>query len=106
MGFDPLTRDSLVQSLRSALPLSARPRPALLDFLRARGASGRNAPRLVIVDIFNAGAQGLMCRFKIADESDAADFVAPLAQIALDRRYRSAQRLVAHPRHASRRDAA
>lgn len=99
-------QENLVQSLRDALPLSARPRPALLAFLRVRGMSSRNAPRLVIVDIFDAGAQGLMCRFEIAGDVSACGFVAPLAHIALDRRYRFMQRLAAHPRPASRPGAA
>lgn len=102
MDFDRHARDSLIQSLRGALPLSARPRAALLSFLRARGVTGRNAPRLVIVDVFDAGAQGLMCRFEIAEESMASGFVAPLAQIALDRRYRFVQRLAWHARPSSR----
>ncbi|MFO1125919.1 MAG: hypothetical protein U1E25_12045 [Methylocystis sp.] len=81
-------RQRLVQNLRRALPASAHPRGALLDFLRARGAAmGRHAPRLSIVDIFDAGeARGLMCRFTIAEDGEAASFIAPLAQVALARR--------------------
>ncbi|AZG78057.1 hypothetical protein [Methylocystis rosea] len=108
MDSDRVNRESLVHNLRDALPLSARPRPALLAFLRARGAIGRSAPRLVVVDIFDAGGtQGLMCRFDIADEIDApSSFVAPLTQLALDRRHPLAQRLAERRRHTPRTGAA
>jgi len=103
MDSDRVNRESLIHHLRDALPLSARPRPALLAFLRARGAIGRGAPRLVVVDIFDAGGtQGLMCRFEIADEIDAPSFVAPLTQVALDRRHPLAQRLAERRRHTPR----
>ncbi|MGB5085971.1 MAG: hypothetical protein WBO09_15540 [Methylocystis silviterrae] len=107
MDFERVNRESLIHHLREALPLSARPRPALLAFLRARGAIGRSAPRLVVVDIFDAGGtQGLMCRFEIAGEVDAPSFVAPLTQLALDRRHPLAQRLAERRRHAPRTGAA
>lgn len=103
MNFDRVRQESLVHSLRGALPLSAYPRPPLLAFLRERGAIGRNTPRLVVIDIFDAGAtQGLMCRFEIADDVNASGFVAPLAQIALDRRHPLAQRLASRRRQAPR----
>lgn len=101
MDFDRLQQASLVHSLRDALPLSGRPRPALLTFLRARGAIGRSAPKLVIVDIFDTATQDLMCRFTIA-EDDASSFVAPLAQISFDRRHPLAQKLAARRRNARR----
>jgi hypothetical protein len=101
MEFDRVNRESLIHRLRDALPLSARPRPALLAFLRAHGAVGRSAPRLVVVDIFDAGGpQGLMCRFEIAGETDASSFVAQLTQLALDRRHPLAQRVSERRRRA------
>jgi hypothetical protein len=106
MDFDRVRQENLVQSLRDALPLSARPRPALLAFLRGRGAIGRNAPRLIILDVLDAGAQGLMCRFEIAGDVNASGFVAPLAQIALDRRHPVVQKLAAWRRHTPRPGAA
>ncbi len=92
MDFDCAKRGSLVQNLRRALPLSAHPRPALISFLRERGVIGRGAPRLVVLDIFDAGAAGgLMCRFAIAEDSEAASFIAPLAQVALQRKHPAAR---------------
>ncbi|HEY8125475.1 MAG TPA: hypothetical protein VIF88_08670 [Methylocystis sp.] len=88
MDFDPIKRGHFIQNLRRALPLSAHPRPALLGFLRERGVIGRGAPRLVVIDIFDAGAaRGVMCRFAIAEDCEAASFIAPLAQLALERRH-------------------
>jgi hypothetical protein len=83
-----VTQTNLIDSLRRALPLSAHPRPTLVVFLRERGVVGRGSPRLVIVDVFDAGAAGgLMCRFAVAENKEAAGFITPLAQVALDRRH-------------------
>ncbi|MGJ0396485.1 MAG: hypothetical protein ACR65U_09700 [Methylocystis sp.] len=92
MNFDRGRQERLVQNLRRALPLSAHPRPALLAFLRARGLNGRGAPRLVVLDVFDAGAdRGMMCRFAIAEDGEASNFIAPLAQLALARRHPAAR---------------
>ncbi len=85
MDFDHAKNGSLVQNLRRALPLSAHARPALIAFLRERGVIARGAPRLVILDIFDAG--DVLCRFAIAEDSGASSFIAPLAQVALERRH-------------------
>ncbi|MGD9656251.1 MAG: hypothetical protein AB7U61_01205 [Methylocystis sp.] len=86
--------DALVQLLQRALPLGARGRPALLAFLRARGVIGNVAPRLQVVGIFPAGAQSeFMCRFTIEDCARDETFVAPLGQLALDRRHPAARKL-------------
>lgn len=88
MDFDCANKGSLIQNLRRALPLSAHPRPALIGFLRERGVVTRGAPRLVVLDIFDAGEdRGLMCRFTIAEDGEASSFIAPLAQVALQRRH-------------------
>lgn len=88
MDHDRVTRISLIHSLCRALPLSARPRPKLTAFLRERGIVGHGSPRLVILNVFDAGAAGgLMCRFSVANNEEASGFIAPLAQVALDRRY-------------------
>lgn len=106
MDFDHGKRQRYVQNLRRALPVSAHARPSLLDFLRARGAIGRASPRLMVVDIFDAGEdRGLMCRFTIAGETEGAAFVAPLAQLALDRRRAIVSNAALRRRHCLRPDA-
>ncbi len=106
MDFDHGEQLRFVQNLRRALPVSAHARPALLAFLRARGAIGRASPRLMIVDIFDAGEdRGLMCRFTIAGETEEAAFVAPLAQLALDRRRAIVSNVALRRRHCLRPDA-
>ncbi|MGJ0621575.1 MAG: hypothetical protein ACR65Z_12825 [Methylocystis sp.] len=101
MDFDHIRRESLVHSLRDALPLPARPRPALLSFLRARGVIGRSAPKLVIVDIVDTATQDAMCRFMIASDG-ASNFVAPLAHIAFDRKNPSFKRFATRRRNGAR----
>jgi hypothetical protein len=92
MDFDQVKRGHVIHNLRHALPLSAHARPALIGFLRERGVIGRGAPRLVVLDIFDArAAGGIMCRFAIAEDSEAASFIAPLAQLALARRQPAAR---------------
>lgn len=103
MDFDNANRERLVHSIRDFLPLTGRARPALLAFLRARGAIGRNAPKLVIVDILDTGVQDLLCRFMIEGDADSS-FVAPLTHIAFDRRHPLAQTLAARRRDVQRRD--
>ncbi len=106
MDFDHGEQLRFVQNLRRALPVSAHARPALLAFLRARGAIGRASPRLMIVDIFDAGEdRGVMCRFTIAGETEGAAFVAPLAQLALDRRRAIVSNATLRRRHCLRPDA-
>lgn len=79
-------REYTFSQLRRNLPLSARGKPALLAFLRSRAVNVRPSSRLVVTDVFDAGAAlGLMCRFVLRDEVEGV-FVAPLAQIVLERR--------------------
>jgi len=88
MDFNRITSSQFIHQLRGALPLPAHARPALIVFLRERGVVTRGAPRLVILDVFNAGeVGGLMCRFAVAENSDSSNFIAPLAQVALERRH-------------------
>jgi hypothetical protein len=88
MDFDRITSSHYIHHLHRALPLPAHARPALIAFLRERGVVTRGAPRLVILDVFDAGAaSGMMCRFAIAEDGEAASFIAPLAQVALQRRH-------------------
>jgi hypothetical protein len=88
--------DVLIQRLQRALPLGARGRPALLAFLRARGVIGSIAPRLKVIGIFPAGAEGeFLCRFTVEDSAFAKTFVAPLGQLALDRRHSAARDIAA-----------
>ncbi len=91
MDFDCAKKGSLVQNLRRALPLSAHPKQALFAFLRERGVVTRGAPRLIVFDA--GGAGGLMCRFTIVGETDGAAFIAPLAQVALQRRLHARSRV-------------
>lgn len=103
MNCDRINRGQILQNLRRALPVSAHARPALLDFMRARGAIGNAAPRLTIIDIFDAGQdRGLMCRFSIAGEAEGRGFVAPLAQLALIRRRVAASDASLRRRHFRR----
>lgn len=88
MDLNCANRGTLVQNLRRTSPLSAFPRPALVAFLRARGYAGRGSPQLIVLDVFDAGAaRGLMCRFAVVEDGDGSSFIAPLAQVALQRRH-------------------
>lgn len=84
--------------LRRSLPLSGHPRPMLLANLRARGAVGRVALQLRILDVFDMGeSHGLLCRF-VVEGQDQRNFVTPLAQIAFDRRHATAHAVAARCR--------
>lgn len=75
-----------IDRLRRSLPVAGYPRGALLAKLREKGVICRCAPRLRVVDVFDAGAHaGVICRF-VVEGQDERSFVAPLTQIALGRR--------------------
>lgn len=94
MDFDRVKSTNFVHHLRRALPLPAHPKEALIAFLRERGVVARGAPRLVILDVFDAGDAGeLMCRFAVAEDRDGSSFIAPLAQVALQRRHSARSRV-------------
>lgn len=81
----PLARK--IDRLRRTLPVSGYPRPTLLTELRIRKAVGRSTPQLKVIDVIDTGdGKELLCRFLVGDH-DARSFVAPLSQIALDRRH-------------------
>lgn len=89
--------DYLLWRLQCQLPLLARGRPALLALLRSRGVIGNVSSRLKIVGVVQPGQRGdFMCRFVIEGGTNAETFLAPLAQLALDRRYPIARELVRH----------
>lgn len=89
-----MPRSAIVLRLQRQLPLPAHGRPALLDFLRARGVIGSASPRLKLVGVFQAGPRGdLMCRFIIEGDASNQSFVAPLADVALNRRHPAAKEL-------------
>jgi hypothetical protein len=99
MDFDRIKSSHFIHHLRRALPLSAHARPALIAFLRERRVVTRSVPRLIILDVFDAGAAGgLMCRFAIADDNASSSFIAPLAQVALQRRHPAARLRVGRQR--------
>jgi hypothetical protein len=101
MDFDCAKKGSLVDNLRRALPLPAHARPALIAFLRERGIVTRGAPRLIVLDVFDAGdVGGLMCRFAVAEDGDGSSFIAPLAQVALQRRRSAARSRAGRQRRA------
>jgi len=101
MDFDRVKSTHFVHHVRRALPLPAHPKEALIAFLRERGVVARGAPRLVILDVFEAGAaSGMMCRFAVAEDRDGSSFIAPLAQVALQRRHPGARSRVVRRRQA------
>lgn len=78
--------ESLLLQLQRALPLVAHGRPSLLAFLRARRAVARGSPRLTSVGVLRPFDGGdLICRFVIEGRRGDRSFLAPLAELALDR---------------------
>ena len=99
--------DDLILRLQRQLPLLAHGRPALLDFLRARGVIGSGSPRLKVVGVFQAGQRGdLMCRFIIEGDVSNQSFVVPLTGVALSRRHPAARELAQHRKQSSSSGAA
>lgn len=81
----------LLERLRRGLPASARARQPLLDYLQSRQIIGPISPILRIVNVFPGDhSEEIMCQFMIEGDARARFFVAPLTQIALDRKHSGA----------------
>lgn len=92
MNFAARQEEQLVSRLQRALPLTAHGKPPLLAFLRKSMSIARTSPRLTVTNVFYAGdRKGLMCQFTIETEASPRVLVAPLSQIAIDRRHPIAQ---------------
>jgi len=103
MLFEARREEEFRLRLQRALPLPAYGKPALLSFLRNRVVNTGASPRLTVTNVFDAGeSRGLMCQF-IVQEATAIPcvFVAPLAQIAFDRRHPIAREVAAYRNRSS-----
>jgi len=87
MGSPKNHAEDLADRLRLYLPLAAHAKPVLLATLRSQFACPRVGPRLRVTNVFHAEeAGGLMCYFSLLDPLMTGKlFVAPIAQIALDK---------------------
>jgi hypothetical protein len=84
----------IIDRLRRTLPIRSYPRQALLDYLFAIGVSGRGAPRLSVIDVFDGGtAHGVMCRVSVFGDQSTRTFVVPLEQISLNRHHTLARKI-------------
>jgi len=77
----------LLERLRRSLPASAHARQSLLGYLQSRQVIGSTSPILRIINVFPSDhGKNIMCQFTIEGDAISRVFVAPLTQIALDRR--------------------
>ncbi|MFZ3179137.1 MAG: hypothetical protein WBO09_10805 [Methylocystis silviterrae] len=78
--------------LRRSLPASAHARQPLLGYLQSRQIIGSTSPTLRILNVFfNCRDEKIMCQFTIEGYTSTRVFVAPLAQLALNRRHPAAR---------------
>lgn len=77
-----------LERLRSGLPASAHARQPLLSYLQSKQIIGSTSPILRIINAFPSDhGKNIMCQFMIEGDASSRVFVAPLSQIALDRRH-------------------
>jgi|GEM_PF-1472066 hypothetical protein len=90
--------EQFISRLQRMLPLTAHGRPPLLAFLRKNMSIERTSPRLTVTNVFYAGEQrGLMCHFVVSDATEMKKvFVAPIEQLAFERRQPITQEIPAH----------
>lgn len=95
MSWSAKDEDKLIWRLQRQLPLYAHCRPSLLGFLRARIGNVSIAPRLKITGVFRADcAGGIICKIVLDDGlAQQQVFVAPLEDLAIDRRHPIAQEI-------------
>lgn len=98
MTSSDLRAEHLVQKLRRILPLAAHRRPPFAAALRRRLACPDVIPRVMVTDIFYAGEEkGLMCRVDVQGlADDAIVLVAPVTQLAFNRRHPIARDIAAY----------
>lgn len=79
----------ILTRLRLALPTHAQPRTPLLAFLRRRMSDRQIAFGLTVTNVFYTGdAEGVLCQFVVnVPAMQDRPFVAPITQIAFDRRH-------------------
>ena len=97
----------LMEALRRCLPLMAHPRGRSLT--SSITASRRRGPdrRCRVTNVFDAGDSfGLMCQIEIGDGADLAIFVAPIAELAFDRRHPIARAIADYRRRRAQAHAA
>jgi hypothetical protein len=76
--------DRLRGRLLQAQRVIARPRPALIEFLRRRAGSVSASPRLVVRHIMSYGPDAEpMCQFIVDGDRQMRPFLAPLSQLSL-----------------------
>ncbi|MGD9544271.1 MAG: hypothetical protein AB7F41_08505 [Methylocystis sp.] len=79
--------------LRRSLPAAAHARQPLLGYLQSKRVIGSTSSTLRIVNVFLNGYDGnIMCQFAIEGDARARVFVAPLSQLALNRRHPAARK--------------
>ncbi len=90
--------ERLAQKLRRALPLAAHGLTALAAALRRRFSGANVLTRLTVTDVFYASEEkGLMCRIDLHGKSGPPILlVAPLTQLAFNRRHAIAQEIAAY----------
>ena len=88
-----IQEEQLVWRLQCVLPLPAHGRPELLKFLRGRGVTFRDSPRLMVTGVFHAGeGRGLMGQFAVDGAAGRPHlFVAPIEHLAFERGHPIAQ---------------
>jgi hypothetical protein len=81
-----------LDQLRRSLPAAAHARQPLLGYLQSTQIIGSTSPRLRIINVFpNDHGENIMCQFTIDGDASARIFVAPLTQVALNRRHPAAR---------------
>jgi hypothetical protein len=77
---------ALAFSIRRFLPLRARAKRALLLRLAGERSEASSASSIVVTNIYDGGAAGLMCAVAFGNQS-APVIVVSIEQIAFDRRH-------------------
>jgi hypothetical protein len=90
--------ESLVDSLRAHLPLSAIARPPLMRSLRRAPTRGSVTPRCMVTGVFDAGRErGILCHIAFDDAPDTSLIVAPIEQLSFGGGKTIVNEIVKHP---------
>jgi hypothetical protein len=90
----------LLLDMEAALPLTARPTPALVEMLRKQAPNVKLVHRCAVVEVFYMGDEGgICCRLGLDGTDDAEPVIVSITHLTFDRRCSLFRQIDAYQRH-------
>lgn len=97
---DPTKAKQLLNEMRDALPLAARPTPELIHLLRQRNPHLKLPKICPIVEVFYMGDEGgVCCRLGYGEQEQEEPVITSITHLAFDKRCPVFRQIDAYQRH-------